>query len=594
MTWNGLEGAVAVIADTAIERRAAWDRLDAAVGDGDFGTSLARGFSAVRSAWADLDRSSPEGFLGEVGTVLNREMGGSSGPLVSVAFARAAAVAGAAEDVDLRLASQMLRAASNGIAEYGQSAVGDKTLLDALVPTVEVIEALVAEGIDDHERAFGDAADAAATGAARTRELLARRGRAVYSAERNLGAPDPGAVAVAVLAARLSRHFGHSAPDVSALETPVLETPVLETPVLETPGLERPSGLASAGEHGTASTGNAEGPRLTKKFLNDPDTAATEALSGLAKAAPDVVTWDPDAHIVRRAVPLGAGKVGLVSGGGSGHEPLHAGFVGHGMLTSVAPGPVFASPTTGQVLAATRAADAGGGVLQIVKNYTGDVLNFRLAAEAARDEGIEVASVLVDDDVAVDGSAHTIGRRGTGATVLVHKVAGALAEQGAPLAEVRQVAEHVVARSASFGIALTSCSPPGSGPILDLGADEIEIGVGIHGERGRRRDHLRTASDLVVEASQILVDALQLRAGDGVLGFVNGFGGTPLMELYLLFDSLHDELASRGITIARSLVGNYVTSLEMAGASFTLLALDDRLEALWDAPVHTTALRWGR
>jgi dihydroxyacetone kinase-like protein len=264
------------------------------------------------------------------------------------------------------------------------------------------------------------------------------------------------------------------------------------------------------------------------------------------------------------------------------------------MLTAVAPGAVFASPNTEQILAATRAADAGGGVLQIVKNYTGDVLNFRLAAEAAADAGIEVASVLVDDDVAVNGSDHTVGRRGTGATVLVHKVAGALAQRGAPLAEVQRVAEGVVARSASFGIALTSCSPPGSGPILELGPDEIEIGVGIHGERGRRRDHLRTADDLVAEATEILVNALRLRPGSQIFGFVNGFGGTPLMELYLLFDSLHRQLAAREITIARSLVGNYVTSLEMAGASFTLAALDDRLIELWDDPVHTTALRWKR
>jgi dihydroxyacetone kinase len=582
-TWDGLETAVAVIADTAVDRRAAWDRLDAAVGDGDFGTSLARGFGALRASWGDIDRTSPGVFLTAVAAVLNREMGGSSGPLISVAFARAGAVAGEAQTVDVRRAAAMLRAGADGVAEYGRSSVGDKTLLDALVPAVEAVEAIAALSVEDdalHDsvrRAFLDAAQAAAAGAARTRELLARRGRAVYSAERNLGAPDPGAVAVAVLAGELARHFGHPAPDVSYLETVVADQ-----------GGDAVSGGPEDGRQ------KPSGPLLTKKFLNEPGNAAHEALSGLALAAPDVVIWDAARQIVHRSTPLVPGRVGLVSGGGSGHEPLHAGFVGHGMLTAVAPGAVFASPNTEQILAATRAADAGGGVLQVVKNYTGDVLNFRLAAEAAADAGIEVASVLVDDDVAVNGSDHTVGRRGTGATVLVHKVAGALAERGAPLAEVQRVAEDVVARSASFGIALTSCSPPGSGPILELGPDEIEIGVGIHGERGRRRDHLRTADDLVAEATEILVNALRLRPGSQIFGFVNGFGGTPLMELYLLFDSLHRQLAAREITIARSLVGNYVTSLEMAGTSFTLAVLDDRLIELWDDPVHTTALRWKR
>jgi phosphoenolpyruvate---glycerone phosphotransferase subunit DhaK len=297
---------------------------------------------------------------------------------------------------------------------------------------------------------------------------------------------------------------------------------------------------------------------------------------------------------VRRATPAPPGRVGVVSGGGSGHEPLHAGFVGPGMLSAAAPGAVFASPSVDQILAATRAASTGGGVLQVVKNYTGDELNFRLAAEAARAEGIDVASVLVDDDVAVDGSDHTVGRRGTGATLFVHKIAGAVAEAGGTLAEVHAAAADVVARSASFGIALTSSSPPGGGPILALGPDEIEMGVGIHGERGRRSDRLRPAADLVAEATDILVGHLQLRAGSRVAALVNGMGGTPLLELYLLFGDLGEALDRRGIRIERNLVGNYVTSLDMAGASFTLMTFDDQLAAHWDAPVHTAALRWGR
>lgn len=570
MSLDHLEQVVGVITDTAIERRVVWDRLDAAVGDGDFGTSAARGFTAVRSAWDGLDRSSPGAFLGAVANRLDHEIGGSSGPLLAIAFTRAGEVAGEASAIDAPLAARMLRAGVDAVAEYGRSAVGDKTLLDALVPATA---ALAGAAGDSGISAWQAVAEAAAAGADHTRTLVARRGRSVYSAERNVGLADPGAVAVAVVAARLAETFGAPAPDVA--------------------GLEALPGDDSA----TAGSGSAEDtagtPTLTKKFLNDPSAAAVESLQGFAKAFPKLVRWDPEERIVVRATPLHPGHVGLISGGGSGHEPLHAGFVGAGMLTAVAPGPVFASPTSAQILAATRAANAGAGVLHVVKNYTGDVLNFRLAAQTASEEGIEVASVLVDDDVAVDDSDYTIGRRGTGATVFVHKIAGALADTGAPLADVQGVAERVVRRSASFGIALTSCSPPGAGPIFALGPDEIEVGVGIHGERGRRRDHPRPAAELVAEAAELLVGALELKSADRVLAMVNGFGATPLMELYVLFDDLHDYLGARGITIERNLVGNYVTSLDMAGASFSLLALDDDLLWLWDAPVHAPALPWG-
>jgi dihydroxyacetone kinase len=263
------------------------------------------------------------------------------------------------------------------------------------------------------------------------------------------------------------------------------------------------------------------------------------------------------------------------------------------MLTAVAPGQVFASPSVEQVLDATRAADAGAGVLQIVKNYTGDRINFGLAAELAAGEAISVASVVVDDDVAIAPSEQHIGGRGTGATLLVEKVAGALAEQGGTLAQVEQVARRVVERSASFGVALTSCSLPGGGPILELGPEEIEVGVGIHGETGRRRDRIRPAAEIVEEVADTLIAALRLDAGARVLAFVSGLGATPLIQQQLLFAHLVDRLRAAGLVLAKSLVGPYLTALDMAGVVITLLGLDDELESLWTAPVVTPGLRWG-
>lgn len=565
MSRNTLGQLVRTCVDTALTRRAEWDRLDAAVGDGDFGSSVARGAQALAAHWDALERSTAEKFLGGVGALLRREMGGSSGPLLAVACERAGAAAGDVEMIDIAMAAAMLQAAAAGVAEYGQSSVGDKTLLDALVPAADAVAQVAAQG-GDTAAAYREAAAAAASGARATRDYVARRGRAVYSAERNVGAPDPGAVAVAEIAAAVAAGAGVEVPGLSDLQ------PQSAQPV---------------------DTDTADAASSTKKFLNDPVHAALDSLAGFARSVPELVRWDDVAQIIVRATPLPAGQVGLVSGGGSGHEPLHAGFVGPGMLTAAAPGAVFASPSVDQILAATRAAAAGGGVLHIVKNYTGDVLNFRLAAEAAQAEGIDVASVLVDDDVAVNDSAHTVGKRGTGATLFVHKIAGAVAAAGGTLEHVRAAAADVVRRSASFGFALTSCSPPGAGPILTLGADEIEVGVGIHGEQGRRSDVVRPAADLVAEAADILVASLELSAGSRVAALVNGMGGTPLMELYILFNDLADELARRHISIERNLVGNYVTSLDMAGASFTLVTLDDQLATRWDAPVHTAALRWG-
>jgi dihydroxyacetone kinase-like protein len=331
-----------------------------------------------------------------------------------------------------------------------------------------------------------------------------------------------------------------------------------------------------------------------KKFINTPADVVKESLTGLGLAHRDLVRVDLENQVVLRKDTPVAGKVGLVSGGGSGHEPLHGGFVGTGMLDAACPGEVFTSPVPDQMLAATKAVDGGAGVVHIVKNYTGDVMNFKLAAEMAEDDGISVESVLTNDDVAVEDSLYTAGRRGTGVTVLVEKIAGAKAEAGGSLAEVAAVARKVNERGRSFGVALTSCATPAAGaPTFDIGADEMEFGVGIHGEPGRRREKIRPAAEIVAEMAGAILGDLEPARGASVLAFVNGLGGTPLIELYLVYAELAKQLEKHGVQATRSLVGNYITSLEMAGVSITLLELDDELTALWDAPVHTPALRWG-
>jgi len=331
-----------------------------------------------------------------------------------------------------------------------------------------------------------------------------------------------------------------------------------------------------------------------KKFVNAPEDVVKESLSGLAAAHADLLRVDFENQVVLRAGAPVPGKVGLISGGGSGHEPLHGGFVGHGMLDAACPGEVFTSPVPDQMLAATKAVDAGAGVLHIVKNYTGDVLNFKMAAELADDDGIQVESVVTNDDVAVEDSTWTAGRRGVGVTVLLEKIAGAKAEAGASLADVAAVARRVNERGRSFGVALTSCVTPAAGsPTFDIGPDEMEFGIGIHGEPGRRREKLKPAAEVVAEMTEAVLGDLEPAAGAPLLAFVNGLGGTPLIELYVVYNELTKQLAERGLTATRSLVGNYITSLEMAGVSITLLELDDELTTLWDAPVHTPALRWG-
>jgi len=329
-----------------------------------------------------------------------------------------------------------------------------------------------------------------------------------------------------------------------------------------------------------------------KKLINSPDTVVADALAGLAAAHPALAV-DIENKIITRAGGSTAGKVGLVSGGGSGHEPLHGGFVGYGMLDAACPGEVFTSPVPDQILVATKAVNGGAGVLHVVKNYTGDVLNFEMAAELAGDEGIEVVPVVINDDVAVQDSLYTAGRRGTGATVFVEKIAGALAERTARLGQVAAVAREVNERSRSFGIALTSCTVPAAGkPTFEIGDAEIEFGIGIHGEPGRSRVPLATASEITSAALDAIAADMPL-AGD-LLVMVNGMGGTPLIELYLVYNEVHKYLTGRGARITRNLVGNYITSLEMQGFSVTVCSLTDALADLWDAPVDTPALRWGR
>jgi phosphoenolpyruvate---glycerone phosphotransferase subunit DhaK len=319
-----------------------------------------------------------------------------------------------------------------------------------------------------------------------------------------------------------------------------------------------------------------------------------ESLAGLAAAVPDILRYDVANQILVRVDAPVKGKVALISGGGSGHEPLHGGFVGKGMLDAACPGEVFTSPVPDQMLAATKAVDGGAGVIHIVKNYTGDVLNFKMAADEAADDGIKVEAIVIDDDVAVQDSLYTAGRRGVGATVIAEKIGGAAAERGDSLEAVVSVIKQVNARGRSFGIALSSCIPPASGkPIFDLPEGEMEVGIGIHGEPGRRRAPLGSAAEIADIMVEAVTSDLAAKSGANVLAFVNGMGGTPLLELYLLYGEVEKRLRALGLTPTRNLVGSYITSLEMAGASLTVVELDDNLTALWDAPVHTAALRWG-
>ncbi|MFJ3723339.1 dihydroxyacetone kinase subunit DhaK [Streptomyces sp. NPDC090045] len=333
-----------------------------------------------------------------------------------------------------------------------------------------------------------------------------------------------------------------------------------------------------------------------RMLINSPQTVVDDALRGMAAAHPELDVDVQRRVVVRRDARAG-GRVGVVSGGGSGHEPLHAGFVGYGMLSAACPGEVFTSPVPDQMVRAAAAVDSGQGVLFVVKNYTGDVLNFQMAAELAEEDGLRIESVLVDDDVAVTDSLYTAGRRGTGATLFVEKMAGAAAEEGAPLERVAAIARRVNASSRSFGVALSACTTPAKGsPTFDLPDGQLELGIGIHGEPGRERRAMMPAGEIAdIAVGAVLEELAQVGPADGpVLALVNGMGATPLLELYGFHAEVARVLAARGVRVARVLVGNYVTSLDMAGCSVTLCRADEELLRLWDAPVQTAALRWGR
>src|SRR3954466_2381511 len=331
-----------------------------------------------------------------------------------------------------------------------------------------------------------------------------------------------------------------------------------------------------------------------KKLINAPEDVVTEALDGIEAAHPELRVDRVNKVVYRGDLPR-PGKGGLVSGGGSGHEPMHGGFVGMGMLDAACAGEIFTSPVPDQILAATKLVDSGAGVLHVVKNYAGDVMNLeRAGGLAAAETGARVVSVVTDDDVAVQDSTWTAGRRGVGVTVLLEKIAGAAAEQGRNLDEVAEVARTVNANGRSMGVALTSCTLPAAGkPTFDLGEGEMELGVGIHGEPGRERLPLAPASEIAERLVEPILADLPFGKGDPVIAFVNGLGGTPLIELYVMFNEVSRILGGHGVSVARSLVGSYITSLDMAGASVTLLKVDDELLSLWDAPVNTAALRWG-
>ena len=331
-----------------------------------------------------------------------------------------------------------------------------------------------------------------------------------------------------------------------------------------------------------------------KKLINSPDDVVRDALRGMEAAHGDRVRISYDPYVVVRADAPVQGKVGIISGGGSGHEPMHGGFVGPGMLDAACPGEVFTSPTPDQMHEATKAVNGGAGVLHVVKNYTGDVMNFDMAADMGKGEGIEVETVLTNDDVAVEDSLYTAGRRGVGVTVLVEKICGAAADDGKSLAEVAELGRRVNANGRSMGMALTPCITPGSGePSFELAEDEVEIGIGIHGEPGRFRETIGPASQITERLMTPILEDLPFSSGDKVLAFVNGMGGTPLLELYVVYAEVAKIAQEHGLTIERNLIGNYITSLEMQGCSITLVKLEDDMVRYWDAPVNTPALRWG-
>ncbi|HYI36041.1 MAG TPA: dihydroxyacetone kinase subunit DhaK [Thermoleophilaceae bacterium] len=514
------------VADVALREREEFDRLDDAAGDGDFGTTLARGVAALAA-------NPPGGEAAErlraASEAVTDAMGGSSGPLCGIALLRASESLGAGRAGS----AELVRAAIAGIQEFGEAEQGDKTVIDALIPLAEALE----NG--------ADAAGAAREAADGTTDIEARRGRAAYAGARSSGAPDPGAVCVAVVAEALAQAG-------------------------DPPGWEELAG-------GRTDLGDGDEPAAPTGFAGDADSFVSDAVDGYVRANASVLARvDGSQAVVRRDLGDDDSRVRLVSGGGAGHEPMHAGFVGAGMLDAAVPGAVFTSPSPGEVLAATRAVGGSAGVLHVVKSYTGDILNFRMAAEFASDEGIEVEAVVVDDDVAIAADSDT-PRRGTGVTIVVEKVAGALAAEGAPLAEVAEIARRVVERGRSFGVALHD--------------DKMELGVGIHGEPGREPVPIEPAGAIAAAMLDPILEELPPDAP--LLVLLSGLGGTPPLQLSVLFEHVAAELDTRGRDVRRSVVGDLITSLDQAGAVLTVVALDDDLTRLWDAPSSAPAFTRG-
>jgi dihydroxyacetone kinase-like protein len=524
----------------------AYDELDAAAGDGDFGGVLALAGRRVESALAsDGQQSGSRAVLLAAATAVG-DVGGTTGPIWGAGLLRLAETVG-----DNPSASDLgtaLRGAADAISELGGAKVGDKTLLDALLPAAEALEG---------GGAADDAITAARRGADSTSELTAVRGRASYQGEKSQGAPDAGAVAIADLVEFVVGLLAGTA---------------------DAPGPVKDAAAAAAAGGGRGAHGH---------LVRDPDALVDEALAGLALAHPDLLRVETDPRFAVRVGAPVAGKVGLVSGGGAGHEPMHAGLIGPGLLDAACPGEVFASPSASQVAAAVRACDSGAGVLLIVKNYTGDVLNFRLAAQLVAADGIRTETVLVADDVAVDGSTATIGRRGVAGTVLVEKICGAAAEAGADLDALAVLGRRVAASTVSMGAAVSGVTlPAGGDPAIALESGQMEVGVGIHGEPGRDRRDAEPADAVVAGLLDAVLD--DLPDGDSeLLVFTNNLGGLPALELYAAHHLAVTALEQRGLTVGRHLVAPLVTSLGMVGLSITLLRLDEELARHWDAPCRS-------
>lgn len=518
------------LCDVALERRGEYDRLDDVAGDGDMGTTLARGAVALIDREREGDAPA---VLRQAAETVTAAMGGSSGPLIGVGLLRAAdALDEEAGDAG------MVRSAIDGIREYGEADRGDKTALDALFPLADALE-----GGDDPAAAAREGADA-------TAEVAARHGRAAYAGDRSKGAMDPGAVCVAQVVEKLRGELG----EIATWEEL----------------RERRSGARIESDEEAA---------VIAGFVGSAEHFVSESLDGFAAAHSDLVSRLAGHQvIVRRHGGDPPRRVAVLSGGGAGHEPMHAGFVGEGMLDAACPGAVFTSPSPDGIRAATEAVDAGAGVLHIVKQYTGDVLNFRLAAEIAAASGTEVATVIVDDDVAIAADSD-VGRRGTGVTIVAEKIAGAAAAEGQGLHEVAALARRVVQQGRSYGVAIHG--------------DEMEIGVGIHGEPGVGRVDIEPVDRIADRLLEPILAELDPQPETSLLVLLSGLGGTPPLQLYVLFEHLRRELDSRGLAIARSLVGDLITSLEQAGAVLSIVVLDDELERLWDAPARTPALSFG-